>query len=89
VLSTPDSEINALKQFYEDTRGDSWVHKDGWLTGMLKTNNKKVIFTHTFIGDPCAYPNWYGVNCSSTTSSVSELILTQNNLAGMCIIHFA
>lgn len=71
--AVPALERDALIAFYDSTNGDGWSKKTGWKTPPLA-------------GDGFALPGkectWYGVGCDSGETTVLDLDLPGNQLAG-------
>ena len=65
--SIPDTEVNALCEFYTKTNGENWRTSTGWAG---KASEVKV--------DPCT---WYGVTCKN--GRVNAISLSMNSLSGV------
>ncbi|PRP75430.1 hypothetical protein PROFUN_15703 [Planoprotostelium fungivorum] len=66
VLAVAVEVPTILGELYNNTRGESWIHKNGWNTTSLSTS----------------WCSLYGVTCRNNTREVIQLNLTANNLHG-------
>lgn len=67
------AERAALIALYNSTNGDNWIDKSGWKTSPLYLDGFALSGTEK---------NWYGVTCNPENTTVLEIDLYDNNLAG-------
>ncbi|MEM9546578.1 MAG: M12 family metallo-peptidase [Bacteroidota bacterium] len=62
------TQLDTLKNIYQDLDGTNWTHNTGWVDGILN--------------GACDYCNWYGVTCDYQ-GNIVKIDLSNNNLNGM------